>query len=270
MMKIFGLLVFLLVACGVNTREHPANNRLIQPIVWHWEDEFSQVEKDKLILYLTEVTQASFNVLGKYPFQMQFYLHRSKSEREPIPWAHTERSEVEAVHFYVNPSFDLSVFRADWTAPHEISHLSIPFLGKANAWFSEGYATYMQLQIMKEMGIYTSKEILERYKMKDNLVKGDFSSETNFVDEAKRLRETYNYPAMYWGSVRFFKTVDRLLQTQEHHSLTQHIKAYQNQNRLKDETLDDVLHSLDAGLKAPIFQKIYQKCCTSPFDEAFD
>ena len=268
-MKLFGLLVFVLTACSTSTGEQAAQTQSTEQIVWHWEDEFSEREKEKLVLYLTEVTDATIKILGDYPFKVHYFLHRSESDREPIPWAHTERSEIEGVHFHVNPSFDLSTFRADWTAPHEISHLSIPFLGKSNAWFSEGYASYMQLQVMKEMGIYTAKEMDERYAMKDNLVKGDFSGGVNFVDDVKDLRAAYNFPAMYWGSVRYFRKVDAQLQNQEQHSLVEHIKAYQKENRIKDQNMDDLLQSLDTDLKVPIFKNLYKKCCKNSFGEAF-
>ena len=79
--------------------------------------------------------------IGSYPFTVTYYLSRKDNASEPVPWANTVRSGEQAVEFYVDPSYDLSEFLADWTAPHEISHLSIPYVGRSNMWFSEGYAS---------------------------------------------------------------------------------------------------------------------------------
>lgn len=262
-------LALMLISCGSPTTEFRGHKQSIAPIVWHWEDRFTDKEKEKLVTYLTEVSQATFTTLGQYPFQVHFFLHRSDDQKEPIPWAHTERSELEGVHFYVNPDFDLKVFREDWTAPHEISHLSIPFLGKKNAWFSEGYATYMQLQIMKEMGIYTAKEMAERYAMKDNLVKDDFSASKNFIEDVRELRGDYNFPAMYWGSVRYFRRIDSDLKRLENITLTKHIQSYERKYRMQDQSLEDLLISLDKDLKEPIFQKLMKRCYQESFEKAF-
>ena len=271
-MRLVALLIFTFWGCDSAFEQAKAVNSTNVPnsIIWHWEDDFSEKEQKRLISYFTEVTEATYKVLGKYPFKVHYFLHRSDSDQEPIPWAHTERSEVQGVHFHVCTDFDESAFRADWAAPHEISHLSIPFLGKENAWFSEGYATYMQLQIMKEMEIYTNIEIEERYAMKDQLVAVDFVDEKPFLEDVLGQRASYNFPAMYWGSVRYFKKINEQLVEHEQISLNQHIKTYQKMNRLKDESFKDLLHSLDAELKKPIFMNLYDRCCKESFFHAFE
>ncbi len=269
-MKLFLGVVFVLVSCGLNTSNLGHESQSSSQIAWHWEDDFSVKEQEKLTKYLTEVTEATYKVLGEYPFKVHYFLHRSDSDKEPIPWAHTERGDVESVHFYVCADFPLSDFRTDWTAPHEISHLSIPFLGAANAWFSEGYATYMQLQIMKEMGVYTFKEMEARYAMKDELVKGAFSQSKCFIEDVKDLRAGYNYPAMYWGSVRYFRRIDLQLKKQENISLTQCIQSYQKKNRKTDKNFIGLLHSLDQDLKTPLFQNLLERCQQKAFSVAFD
>ena len=270
-MRLMALSLFICLGCSSNfVQTKEAKTDTASAIIWHWEDDFSEKEKEKLILYFTEVTDATFKVLGEYPFKVHYFIHRSDSDKEPIPWAHTERSEVEAVHFYVCADFDLGDFRADWTAPHEISHLSIPFLGKENAWFSEGYATYMQLQILKEMGVYTADEMAKRYVLKDELVAEDFAKNKPFLDEVKSMRAQYNYPAMYWGSVRYFRKINEQLTSEEQISLAQHIKSYQKTNRLKDESFEDLIQSLDVGLKKPIFKQLFDQCCKESFFRAFE
>ena len=152
-MRLLTILGLLLVSYTGWAKELPKN------IAWHWEDHFTPVEKEKLVDWLEQTTEAVQSTLGTYPFTIHFYMHRRDYANEPVPWAHTSRGSEQAVHFHVDPNYELKEFLADWTAPHEISHLSIPFLGKENSWFAEGYATYLQCQVMYTMGEYNQQSL---------------------------------------------------------------------------------------------------------------
>lgn len=238
--------------------------------VWHWEDEFSIPEKQKIQKYITTVSEASFKVLGNYPFKIHFYIERSNEDYEAIPWAHTERSEEEqAVRFYVNPDFDYESFYEDWTAPHEISHLAIPYLGSENAWFAEGFASYMQYQIMQEMGVYSEEEVQKKYQDKKSLIENAYNDDLPFVKDTKQLKARYNYPAMYWGGAQYFIKINELLLEQET-TLIDEIKIYQTCCRLKDNDISSLLKSLDNNLKIPVFERLYEECKKQSFEEVFD
>ena len=126
-----------------------------------WEDDFSASETKKIEAWLGGVSEAVAQTFGLYPFTVKLYIHRS-SAKEPVPWAETSRNGEQAVHFYVDPSYSLQDFQMDWTAAHEISHLSIPFVGRSNMWFSEGYASYWQWQILLLLGMYATNEIKKK------------------------------------------------------------------------------------------------------------
>ena len=70
----------------------------------------------------------------------------------------------QGVRFVVNPTFPLEQFLQDWTAPHELSHLLIPYLGRRHAWFAEGFASYMQYQVMYHMGVMDWPQVVDRYR----------------------------------------------------------------------------------------------------------
>jgi len=36
-----------------------------------------------------------------------------------------------------------------------MSHLAIPYVGEKEVWFAEGFASFMQYQVMMEMGVMT-------------------------------------------------------------------------------------------------------------------
>ena len=268
------LIFFLfLILASCNQVSNDAQKEVTQTrtkLHWHWEDDFSASEKEKIKKYLTKVTDAAFNVLGKYPFDVHYYFIRSDSKNEPIPWAHTERSnKIQGVRFYINPDFSYDDLIADWTAPHEISHLSIPHLGKENSWFAEGYASYMQYQIMQQLGVYTKEEVAKKYQEKIENIKNDYSDKLNFVENAKSLRNKYNFPAMYWGSAKYFMNIDSLLKFQEGINLNSLIKKYQLSRRNKDKNIVMLLNSLDQNLKKPIFTNLYNECNTKSFFEIY-
>lgn len=233
---------------SINGEDPPALNYEVEQqhkIIFHWEDRFNKKEKAKIKEWLNRTTQAVQNVLGNYPFDLHFYIHRAENSRGPVPWANTERSETQGVNFHVNPDFSLEELLNDWTAPHEISHLAIPFLGPENAWFAEGFATYMQGQILIEMKEFTSQQIQDKYERKLTNALPYYQSNSPFIDVADSLRRNHHYPEMYWGSVTFFDNLNQHLQNTKEKSLNELLQKYQKCCRLKDETLNDLMKSFD-------------------------
>lgn len=173
-------------------------------INWHWENRFERGEVQLIKNWLGQINGAITQTFGHYPFEMNFFIHRAKLGNEPVPWAHTTRGKEQGVHFHVNMNYKLEDFLNDWTAQHEISHLSIPFVGKENAWFSEGYATYMQCQVMQRQGVMSVEEVKNKYQTKLSGCKTAFESKMPVPQAADSLKKAWNYPAMYWGGVSFF------------------------------------------------------------------
>lgn len=221
-----------------------------------WEDNFTRSEKEKVTVWLQAVSSAVSETLGDFPFDINLYIHRSKNKNEPVPWAHTIRSDEEGVHFYVNTDFTLEAFQKDWTASHEISHLSIPFLGKKNIWFSEGYASYMQYQIMRQGGIMTTDEVIEKYASKFHIIKSKYDSDTDFLTVSKQLKNRYNYPAVYWGGACYFYQADSILRLQKNMRLTDVIVQYQKRGRESDQSLEELISSLNEISKSSVFSDL--------------
>ena len=214
-------------------------------IIYHWEDHFDKKEKEKITTWLNKTALATQQTVGNYPFDLHFYIHRSENAKEPVPWGNTERSEIQGVTFHVNPDFSLEEFLHDWTAPHEISHLAIPFPGKSNRWFSEGFATYMQGQILIKMGEFTPEQIETKYQKKLSNCRPYYQSDSPFIVVADSLKRNHHYPEMYWGSVTFFVNLDQHLQQTQGKSLNELLQEYQTCCRSNDKNLNDLIHSFD-------------------------
>lgn len=214
-------------------------------IIFHYEDPFSDIEKQKLESWLTTTVSASQKLLGKYPFTLHLYLHRSDNSSEPVPWANTERSEKQGVHFHVDPDYSLKSFLSDWTAPHEISHLAIPFVGRSNSWFAEGFATYMQNEILLAMGECTQKDIDLKYEEKINNARPYYMVDEPYAEVAKGLSKTHHYPEMYWGGALFFVQLNDRFIKDHQTSLSKVLQDYQSCCRLNDKSIQAILGSFD-------------------------
>ena len=211
----------------------------------YWKDKFNKKEKEKVKLWLDAVSSACSEVLGEYPFKININIFRVDNAKEPVPWAQTVRSGEQGVNFHIDPDFTLEEFLKDWTAAHEISHLSIPFLGPENMWFAEGYATYMQGQILIEMEEFSLEQIEEKYLRKLSKALPYYQSNSSFTQVADSLKSQHRYPDLYWGSATFFVQLNNYLMEKKGISLTEIISDYQSCCRLDDENISDLIISFD-------------------------
>jgi hypothetical protein len=215
-------------------------------VIWHWEDDFYDVERSKLQQWVDTVYYHSSQVLGVYPFPVHFFVHRSENAKEPVPWAHTQRGKQTGVHFHVNPDFEMDDFLEDWTAPHEISHLAIPFVGRDNSWFSEGFASYMQYQIMSDLEVYSDEEVQEKYREKFRKCKRAYDTELDFVAASDSLRKNWRYADFYWGGAKFFWDVNEALIRSTSTNLPALISKYQGVRKKSRVTILELCQILDS------------------------
>lgn len=264
------ILFFLAVSCSQdNAKENQiASTKKSEQsfkIIWHWVDDFAENEQEKLKDWLRVITKVTKQTIGIYQFDVHYYFYRSNGN-EPVPFAHTRRSgNKQSVHFYVNPKYTLQEFVGDWTAQHEISHLSIPFVGKKNMWFSEGYATYLSRKIMITQDIYTSDEFDSLYY---NRIGGDkyiFNyGELTIPRLCDKLKKAHHYPAIYYAGCSYFYRIDKLLIDSHHTELIDVVAKYQKQNRLLDQGLSDVIKSFDEIVGSPVFSELFFDYSNNP------
>ncbi len=195
---------------------------------------------------------ATIETLGGYLFTVNLYINR-KPSKEPLPWAMTIRDGEQGIQFHIDTKYSLKEFQMDWTAAHELSHLSIPYVGRSNMWFSEGYASFWQWQILMQQGLYSEKEVMAKYMAKFNRIKGSYDTSESFLNSSNSLKSRHNYPGVYWGGACYFFKVNELLKSKHNTSLGEVIKIYQTTYRLKDEGLHDVILSLDKISKSKAF-----------------
>lgn len=225
-------------------------------------EEFPKAEQQKLDLWLKQSFNTANQVLGPYPLLTQVYLSR-RTASEPVPWAYTQRMDKQQVFFQVDSSFDLSEFQRDWTAAHEFSHLALPLLDRDDLWFAEGFASYMQYQLLQHQQQLTGSPASWYQQKLQQVAPLLLASDLALVAQLKLWLQQRRYKAAYWGSALFFIEANQIL-AEQNTSLPELIQRYQQQNRLKDENLRQLISSLDALLNSPVFGPLLQKYQQQP------
>ena len=240
-------------------------------LLWHYDNDFEKSQKEIYEKWLTDVYDACTATLGKYPFDINVHFHESTNKSIPVSFGHTRRNEFNELHFYVNPKCTYDELIEDWTAQHEMSHLSIPFVGKTYQWFSEGYATYMSRRIMIYQGYYTEAEFDSLYlsNIKD---KKQFYTDENlsFSEASADLFKQSHYGTVYWAGSGFFYKADKLLQKNHGMRMEDVIKEYQFCCRLKDKNYKSVIRSFDQIIDSDLFAKLSDQYTNSPCTEVME
>jgi hypothetical protein len=233
-------------------------------LVWHWDEVFSETEQNKIRAWLQETDAAVQSLVGPFPFDVHLHLRRRDGAAEPVPWANTDRRGRQALYFYVDPLFASSAFRQDWTAAHEFSHLVLPYLGRKNAWFAEGFASYLQYRVMTQMGVLTASEALARRDRKVRAAQAALGARSDSLPQAMaELREAGEYPVFYWGGSVYFERVEHALD-REGKGLIDVLGEFLRCCRLQRTDLDGLVGRLDALSDSTVFTRELEIMRTTP------
>jgi len=240
-------------------------------IKFDWQDQFSPSEQAKLQIWIENTVAGVEALVGPYPFELHIRMYRKDGAREPVPWANTIRGNLQGVNFHVDPRFSLDDFRSDWTASHELSHLIFPYLGRSASWFSEGFASFMQYQVMMATRDLTSDEAIERYLSRLNRASSDYPYQSSpFSDAAPKLRRAGKYPVMYWGGAAYFLQVDDKLRNSSDQTLISVLGRYLQCCRQDRKNLDTLVQDLDRLSNSTIFSDCLNRFRTEPGFPAYD
>jgi len=178
-------------------------------LAWHWEDPFSTAEQARLTEWLSTVHESVERAVAPFPFDVHVHFHRADGARSPVPWANTRRSGQQGINVHVDPRYPRDDLLADWTAYHELAHLYLPYLGRRNSWFAEGYASFLQYPLMVAAGVMSEAEMQSAYSRKIRTVAVNYDlPDLTFIDAVPVLRARREYPTAYWGGAIYFLNVD--------------------------------------------------------------
>lgn len=225
-------------------------------IRWSWEDDFSTAERARLTAWITTVVASVEEAIAPYPFDLYIRFYRANSARTPVPWANTIRSSRrQGVNIHVDPGFTSTELLADWTAYHELAHLFLPFLGRSNSWFAEGFASFMQYPLMHAAGVMTTDAMWATYRAKIERAKRNYDMpERLFIDAVPTLRERRDFPTQYWGSAIYFLRVDTELR-ESNSSVLQVVGGFVACCRFEPRNLDQLIETLDRVAGNDVFSR---------------
>jgi hypothetical protein len=241
---------------------------------WVYVDSFNLEEKKKLEIWITEIYDVTSKTIGPYPFDVSIHFFRSE-KGNPVSFGLAKALEAgRQAHFYVNPTASLGDLLADWIAPHELSHLSIPFLEKKDKWFTEGFATFLSRQLLMEMGYYTPASFDSLYTSRIHEDSKHYTSTTlKFPEVSDSLFANHIYGPVYWCGASYFYSLDKRMRAEKNKRFVDLIKEYQLCCRETKESLNEMVVSLDKILNETWCQdllKFYQDSAAKTVMDTFN
>ena len=149
--------------------------------------------------WIREAASAVSSLYGRFPLQQpQVLVVPIGEQSEAVPWAQVLRGGGAAAHFFVDQNRPLSEFRKDWTATHELSHMLLPYVGRDDAWLSEGLASYYQNVLRARAGM-VSEEVAWQ-KLYAGFERGRRGTrDESLADVSGNMRENGGYMRVYWS-----------------------------------------------------------------------
>lgn len=140
------------------------------------------------------------------------------------------------------------------TAPHELSHLLLPYVGRSHSRFAEGFASYMQYQVMQRMGVLEQAQVTALYRSRISAAEKAYNQPGLSFDQASvELLRQRQCSTVYWGGAVYFLRVDQRLR--DHGDSLLHVIArYVECCRRSFSELQELVQNLDELVGAEIFQ----------------
>ncbi|ALO44232.1 hypothetical protein [Pseudoalteromonas phenolica] len=217
------------------------------------------------INYGLEATQKTLGPLKQKA--VPIYLEPQYFAFEAVPWAEVIRGSQDGVELQFSRYASLKQLKNDWTLYHELAHLYHPLLNYKDFWISEGLATFLQNQIMKDSGVITHENMMMRIKAglergKANTYRLSYLKDARLSSVASNMWQLNAQQRVYWSGVAFFIEAQYKLKQQnaQFNSIVELINAYQACCKMsQQQSGKDFLRSLDKLSKTAIFTNLYFK-----------
>jgi hypothetical protein len=187
----------------------------------------------------------------------------------PVPFGTVTRGGEGSVLLFVSSRASEQELVGDWVLPHELSHLFIPYVPSAHAWFSEGLASYYQEVLRARAGVISAEMALH------NLARAMRSAAQEgtgrlLEEESRAMHQTYAYRPVYWGGAAYFLMADVELRrlSQGASSLDSVLTALQRERaHTRSWTLEALVARMDELAGVRVFSQLADVCLARPFPE---
>lgn len=176
-----------------------------------------------------------------------------------VPWGQVNRGGGQGVLLVVNANKDNAELMADWTAPHEFSHLLTPYT-PYDRWLSEGFASYHQNISRLRTGLLDEKTAWS--KLVAGFERGKKSAAKTNAPVLKQSNRRHNMQ-MYWGGAVIALKADVALQreTDGQVTLSDALAGLQSccLGQGRGWSAGDLFSELDAITNTQVFTELYQQ-----------
>jgi len=177
--------------------------------------------------WIGEAIDAVAGLYGSFPRErLQIVTVPAGPGTRPVAFGLVRRGGGASVMLLLHENAEADALVTDWTAVHELTHLTMPLLEVSDTWLSEGVATYYQEVLRARAGLQTGQEAWA------NLLAGfdrgaEVGTRRTLADEARHMRQTGAYRRVYWAGTAFALEADVTLRAQTGVSLDQLISRSQ-------------------------------------------
>jgi hypothetical protein len=194
---------------------------------------------------------------------------------DAIVFGHTVMKDGPGIELFLRADATDADLRSDWVAVHELVHLAMPPVAEEDAWFSEGWATYLTEVLKARAGLQTEREAWSE-------LAGGFSSGArargglSLREESAKMHRRHSYHRVYWaGAALAFLADEELRRTTDGRlcldDAMKELRRLERQDRGVVPATDQMAR-LDAWLGRPLFVPLVQRALASngfpPVDEA--
>ncbi len=186
-----------------------------------------EADGEDLEAWIGAATEAVAGLYGTFPRdRLHVVVVPAGPGRSPVAFGLVRRGGGASVMLLVHEQASRRELVADWTAVHELSHLTMPLMRGEDAWVSEGVATYYQEVLQVRAGNQPEEEawaaLLEGFGRGATV-----GTRRTLADEAEEMHETGAYRRVYWAGTAFALEADVALRTEAGVSLDQMISRSQ-------------------------------------------
>lgn len=228
-------------------------------------NEAQQIKVKNWINFGLEVTQKTLGPLTQTT--VPIYLKPQYFAFEVVPWAEVIRGDQDGVELQFSRFASLKQLKNDWTLYHELAHLYHPLLKYEDFWLSEGLATFLQNQVMKDSGLFNHDNMMMRLKAGlerglSNTYRLSHLKDARLMSVSSNMWQLNAQQRVYWSGVAFFIEAQYQLKQQQaqYKTIAELIKAYQSCCKAPEQQSGrQFLTELDKLSKTAVFNNLYLK-----------
>jgi len=227
-------------------------------VVIHNLNSLSSSGQRTVSTWVNQSVEKTQNTLGPLKQStLPIYLKPQYFAFEPVPWATVKRNNPDGLELHIDRYASLKAFTKDWTLYHELSHLYLPLFPYSGFWLSEGFASYMQNVIMRDSGIITQPQFVQRLNAGFDRARLQTKTKTQPLNKLSAdMWKQRAQQRVYWTGAAFFAQADLALQKQGQ-TLASVIKAYQLCCRPARSNAKMFIKELDKQSRSSVFSTLY-------------